>query len=116
MNIIEILEKINSDHRVKFTGMSSDFYSNSHWPTPIDFRLGPSEYDLPTHCESIKIIEIEDTKLYSRSQLLRYFTENRLNSGDTFKFFFNGTEVFPRLGDIGYSDKITQIYFELKNI
>ena len=66
MSIIEILEKINSDHRVKFTGMSSDFYSSSHWPTPIDFRLGSSEYDLPTYCESIKIIKILADNLLKR--------------------------------------------------
>ena len=112
---IDILNKVNPDHRVRFVGWSSDFDSNPHWPTPIDFRLGPSEYDLPTHSESIELIEIEDTKSYSRSQLLRYFTENRLDPNDTFKFFFNGIEVFPSLGDSGHSDKITQINFEPKN-
>ena len=116
MSIIEILEKINPDHKVRFTGMSCDFDNSSHWPTPIDFKLGPSEYFLPTHCESIWITEVEDVQLYSISTLLRYFTENRPYSDDTFRFFFKGTEVFPRLGDSGYSDKVTQIYFEPKNI
>ena len=59
----------------------------------------------------LDLLACENNELF-----LRYFTDNRLNSNDIFKFFFNGIEVFPGLGDIGDSDKITQIYFKPKNI
>ena len=36
---IDILDKVNPEHRVRFVGWSSDFIENETWPSVLDFRV-----------------------------------------------------------------------------
>lgn len=36
---IDILDKVNPEHRVRFVGWSSDFIENETWPSVLEFRV-----------------------------------------------------------------------------
>lgn len=111
--IIELLEQINKEHRVRFTSMSYEFDTSEHLPTILDFDVKESKINGTVY--EIHWGETDDTTGYNLFQMKEYFkfwwNDEEITE---IKFFFNNIEIIPTLGDIGHSDKITQIYFEPK--
>lgn len=110
---IDILDKVNPEHRVRFVGWSSDFIENETWPSVLEFRV----YKTCTDANSIvNVILTEGDDVTWDAGSLQLYYKDWIKDANGIKFFFNDCEVIPSFGDVGHSDKITHINFEPKNV
>lgn len=112
IKFIDILDKINPEHRVRFVGWSSDFIENETWPSVLEFRVCKTFVDVNG---IINVILTEGDDVTWEASCLQWIYTSWIKNANDIKFFFNNCEVIPSFGDIGHSDKITHINFEPKN-
>ena len=109
---IDILNKVNPEHRVRFVGWSSDFIENETWPSVIEFCVFSTKTD---NNGIVNVILTEADDVTWDAGALQMYYNDWIKGAKDIKFFFNDCEVIPSFGDVGHSDKITHINFEHKN-
>ena len=109
--IREILNNIDSTHRVQLSAWPADFDKTNHWP--IQYELDVKKTTVEDNTIIIHLYEVDNETGYNLFLLADYFRELNEEYGNI-KFFFEDVEVIPSFGDVGHSDKITHINFEPK--
>ena len=109
MTLIEILNNVDTTHRVKYIGLESDF-REVDWPTIMEFSVKSIDVDRKTNTACVYFKEADDCSFDIK--LIQFWWKGIFKEHNDVKFFFNEIELKPSFGDVGHLDKITHIDFE----